>query len=202
MSTSRTFRPAPELVAAIRAGEQEAEEELVLRFRRGVAAVLRQMLGQRVDTEDLFQDTFRLALEKIRRGEVRQPDQLAGFISSLARNLAINLLRLEKRRKTDQGLDGFADPAPEDGPLPLALQMPESQLGRLLREEKARLVRRVLVEVGTERDRQLLFRYYLAEDDKDAICADLGLSDAHFHRVLYRARQRYRALYEKAVGDG
>jgi hypothetical protein len=29
------------------------------------------------------------------------------------------------------------------------------------------------------------------------ICRDLQLSDLHFNRVLFRARQRYKELFEK-----
>lgn len=32
------------------------------------------------------------------------------------------------------------------------------------------------------------------------ICPDLGLPGIHFNRVIHRARERYRELYEKAAG--
>ena len=54
----------------------------------------------------------------------------------------------------------------------------------------------MLAELKNERDRDILSRYYIADQDKDAICRDLQLSDLHFNRVLFRARQRYRELYE------
>jgi RNA polymerase sigma-70 factor (ECF subfamily) len=54
----------------------------------------------------------------------------------------------------------------------------------------------VIDELPTDRDRQLLFRFYIAEDDKERICADLGLTSLHFNRVLHRARERYKELYE------
>ena len=66
---------------------------------------------------------------------------------------------------------------------------------RNLRSELAEIVRRVLSEMTSERDRQVLFRFYIAGDGKDAICRDLGLTSLHFNRVLFRARERYRELY-------
>ena len=69
----------------------------------------------------------------------------------------------------------------------------------MLVDEKARLVRRLIGELPTDRDRQVLYRFYIAEDDKAAICQDLELSSLHFNRVLHRARQRYRELYQEAV---
>jgi hypothetical protein len=47
----------------------------------------------------------------------------------------------------------------------------------------------------------VLFRFYLAEDKKEQICADLGLSGLHFNRVLHRARERYLELYKRLSSD-
>jgi RNA polymerase sigma-70 factor (ECF subfamily) len=74
-----------------------------------------------------------------------------------------------------------------------------SPLERLLDAEKVALVRQVVDELEPERDRQLLRRFYLGEEDKDVLCRDLGLTSQHFNRVLFRARQRYRELYERRV---
>ena len=60
-------------------------------------------------------------------------------------------------------------------------------------------MQQVLSELSTPRDRLILFRYYIAEDDRDAICADLGISRVHFNRVLFRARERFRDLYQRAT---
>jgi RNA polymerase sigma-70 factor (ECF subfamily) len=46
------------------------------------------------------------------------------------------------------------------------------------------------------RDREVIKRFYLDEETKDAICQSLGLSPIHFDRVIFRARQRMRALME------
>ncbi len=133
--------------------------------------------------DDLSQETFALVLRKIRAGEVRQPERLAGFVSSLARNLAIEQFRRAGARRTS----GMPD---ED----LASTAP-SPLEVLLRTERAAAVRKVLAELPSERDRQVLLRFYLAEEEKDAICRDLGLSSLHFNRVVFRARERYREMY-------
>ena len=187
MSKSRDSTPA-ELVARIVRGEPRAEGELVDRYGRAVRVILRQLLKGRPEADDLFQETFRLAIEKIRRQELRDPATLPRFVVSLARNLAINLFRIETRRKTEADSETVAQ---------VSFSAPD-QLGNLLRDEKAALVRRLIDELPTQRDRQLLFRFYIAEEDKRSICDDLGLDSLHFNRVLHRARQRYRQLYEKA----
>jgi RNA polymerase sigma-70 factor (ECF subfamily) len=138
--------------------------------------------------EDVCQDTLRMTIEKVRRGDVRDPYRLSGFIASLARNLVIEHFRGVVRRDSRPLLD-----APRASSMESA-----SQLQRLLEEEQAQLVRKVLAEMSSERDRQILYRYYLAEEDKERICADLGLTSLHFNRVLFRARERFRDLFLEA----
>jgi RNA polymerase sigma-70 factor (ECF subfamily) len=69
---------------------------------------------------------------------------------------------------------------------------------RLTRERDA-AVRAVLAELGSDGDRQILLRFYINEDSKAEICRDLGLTSLHFNRVFFRARERYRAIYESRV---
>jgi RNA polymerase sigma-70 factor (ECF subfamily) len=170
------------LVARIRAGDVAAESDLVSRYARGVRMIVSRATPDRSIVDDLCQDTFRIALEKIRRGDVRDARRLSGFMCALARNLTVEHFR-RSRRGEPVGAPDESDPAP-------------SQLELLLAEERASIARKVLSELGSDRDRQLLFRFYVAEETKAEICADLGLSSLHFNRVLFRARVRYRALYE------
>jgi RNA polymerase sigma-70 factor (ECF subfamily) len=176
------------LVRRIQDGDAAAEAELVLRFSEGLSFLLRRWTRDRTAAEDLFQETFRLALEKIRKGEVRDPDRLAGFLRSLAKNLSIEHYRRGSRREVrEEELEAATEmTAPEAG-----------QLGTLLRQEKTALVRQVLAELSSGRDRQILFRFYIAEEDKEQIRSDLGLTGPEFNLVLFRARRRYRDLYEK-----
>jgi RNA polymerase sigma-70 factor, ECF subfamily len=175
-----------QLVARILAGEKAAEHELIEHYSRGVSVILNRATGNGSLSEDLSQETFQIALEKIRRGEIREPERLSGFICSLARNLASDHFRRSRR------VEGFAEPDAVERIAELA----PSQLDRLLLQEKSKLILRLLHEMA-ERDRQILYRFYIAEEDKQQICIDLELSSLHFNRVLHRARQRYRQLYEK-----
>lgn len=173
-------------MARIEAGERPAEAELVERYGRAVALLLGRHTRSREEAEDLYQDTFRLALEKLRAGELRQPEKLPGFLARIAKNLAIEHYRKIGRRKTEADSEVAHE----------AVAVPESQLGNLLARERAAQVRRVIGELSTARDRELLLRFYIAEEDKDALAADLGLDNLQLNRVLFRARQRYKALLE------
>lgn len=176
-----------DLVRRILAGDRSAENELVERYANGVRFVIAHSAPDPSTMEDVYQETFCLALQKIRGGEVREPERLSGFIVSLARNLMIDHFRRTSRRQARE------EPADL-----IALYSPEpSQLDRLMQEQRKVLAQRVLASMPSERDRTVLFRFYLADDDKDRICEDLGLSSHHFNQVLCRARERFKRLLEE-----
>ena len=176
------------LVARIQAGDPSAEEELVEGYRLGLSYLLRKVTGDPALSEDLQQETFQVALRRIRAGELREPEKLSGFLRQTAKNLALR----EHRR--NERLEGVGDWEPDRGPVDPG----ESQLHRVLRQETAGLVRRVLQEMRSGRDRQVLYRYYLAEHAKEEICRDLGLNSLNFNLILFRARERFRKLMEEA----
>ena len=51
-----------------------------------------------------------------------------------------------------------------------------------------------------KRDREILTRFYVEDQDKDEICTALNLDSLHFNRVLFRARKRFRKILEKSAG--
>ncbi|HEX4966649.1 MAG TPA: sigma-70 family RNA polymerase sigma factor [Thermoanaerobaculia bacterium] len=183
------------LVARIQAGDRAAEAELVARFSHGLLLMLRRLVQNPALADDLHQETLALVLEKIRRAEVREPEKLAAFIRSTARNLFIADRRKEARyRALDDGREEDEGARPENaiadrGPAPL---------DRVLADEEARQVRRLLAELRFDRDRQLLLRFYLSDDGKEEICGDLEIEPERFHQVLFRARERLRELWDRA----
>jgi RNA polymerase sigma-70 factor (ECF subfamily) len=180
-----------DLVSRIREGDRQAEAELVERYSLGVMIIIRRVVRDTMAAEDIHQEGFRIVLEKIRRGDVREPEKLSGFVCGVARNLVIDHFRRATRQENNAVIDeavSIPHPAPD-------------QLQELLRKEKADLVRQVLKGMSNERDIQALYRFYIADDDKEQICADLGLTSLHFNRVLHRARERFRELYEQAMLD-
>jgi RNA polymerase sigma-70 factor (ECF subfamily) len=179
---------ASDLVRRIAAGDPAAEAQLVARYSRGIRYLLRRLGAGPELAEDLHQETFRLVLERLRRRGLAEPAGLVGFLRGVARNLAMAERRKAFRRRTD-GLDPLDLAAAED-PAP-------SQLQAVIWNEQAGLVRRLIGELATDRDRQILLRFYVGEEDKARICADLGLDSMAFNRVLFRARQRFKQLAER-----
>ncbi len=174
-----------ELARAILNRESDAEETLVERFSKGLACMLFKRTGNRALSEDLLQETFRLVLQKLRNGEVKEPEKLKGYIYQVARNLLIANHRKEKRWLQ----------AGESQPEPVDLAM--SAETRMERHERAQQVRKVIAEMGKARDRELLIRFYVAEEGREQICADMELDSIQLTKILHRARGRFKEIWQK-----
>ena len=175
---------AASLAQRIQQGDATAEAQLVARFSRGIQVVIRHASSDPGVAEDLFQETFRLGLERIRAGALRDPAQLAAFLAGLARTLTTEHFRRVRRAPQEDVaiLERMAAPG-------------LTSLDAVARREEARDIAQTLECLPTERDREVLRRFYLTMEDKERICDDLGLTRLQFNRVLYRARERFRELW-------
>lgn len=180
-----------ELVKRIIAGDSAAEEEVVRRYKQGVAIIIDRIVRSPSVTEDVSQDTFKIVLTKVRRGDLREPERLSGFVCSVARNAAIDHVRRSRHLQNQEAI-GDAEQLPDPAP---------SQLDEVLRQERAEVVRQLINELKQKRDRDLLLRYYVAEEDKDKICGDLGLTRAQFNNVIFRATARFKELYVRKIDE-
>jgi DNA-directed RNA polymerase specialized sigma24 family protein len=75
-----------ELVSRIREGDQQAEAELVECYISVVMSVIRREVGDATLTDDLYQESFCIILEKVRRGDVREAEKLSRLVCGVARN--------------------------------------------------------------------------------------------------------------------
>lgn len=178
---------ARQIVESIRQGSREAEGKMVARYSRGLRYLLARRLGDDERARDLLQETFCIAIEKLRRIELENPERLAGYLRGIAVRVAQNAARKKVR-----------EPLPVDNDLVTAMadQAP-SALRRVAAEEAGVAVRKVLDELPQSRDRELLLRLYVYDQDREEICRALGLSRLHFNRVLYRAKARLKKLLEE-----
>ena len=180
-----------DIVRRITAGDSTAEPEIIRRYERGIAVIIDNVVRNQSATEDLSQETFKIVLEKLRRGELRQPERLSGFVCSVARNAAIDYIRRARRSNLREEI-GNAEHISDTAP---------NQLEQMLAKERSEIVRQVIGELKAERDRDVLFRYYVLEEDKDEICSDLGITRIQFNNIIYRALGRFKELYMRKVGD-
>ena len=180
-----------EWVRRIIAGDDTAKAELVRHYKDGIAIIIARTVHNPSLKEDIAQETFRIAIEKIKNGDLREPERLSGFIISVARNVALDFIR-KWRRAANQEEHEIAEEIRDSQPDPFE---------QLWRKEQAQIVREVISELKSERDRQVLFRYYIAEEDKSSICDSLGLTGLQFNSVIFRALKRFKEIYLKRFGQ-
>jgi RNA polymerase sigma-70 factor (ECF subfamily) len=177
---------AADLAARVRSGDVSAERELLETFGPAVRLLLEQRVGNRDLARDLFQDTFRAILMRLRSPGFSVPDNLAGFVRQSAINAALVDRRKRFRRQRYEAPARDADSIGAD--------VTPSPLERLADAELRRAVRAMIGELPVARDRELLWRHYVLEQGKSELCAAYDLSTEHFDRVISRARQRLRQL--------
>lgn len=181
-----------ELVKRIGEGDRRAEDELVRRYQRGLIYLLKRRTRDPQLALDLAQDTLRIAIEKLRKSPIDQVERVAGYLHATALNLATADDRKNKRRATTADYDAVAAAA-DDAPGPF---------DHVSTEQVQRIVRKLLGELPVQRDREILIRTYLEDEDKSSICVALGVDSAHYNRVLFRAKQRLRELLTSAASQG
>jgi len=175
-------RIASSLAEQIGRGEREAEQSLILHYSRGLLMMLRHATLDDQLAEDLMQDTFVVVLQRLRDGGISDPVRLNGFIHATARNLLLNHRRKGARRATVMDTELIERTA-------VAIEDPTAPISRA---ELTNLVRDCLDDLGSPRDRDILIRFYLRDEDREQICAEHSIGEKHFYRVLCRARQRLR----------
>src|SRR5688572_9662042 len=89
-----------ELVERAREGDRDAFGALVERYMRSAYAVALSVTGRHEDAQDAAQESFLVALERLE--ECRSPERFAGWLMTIVRNRARNLVRREVLRDTDQ----------------------------------------------------------------------------------------------------
>jgi RNA polymerase sigma-70 factor (ECF subfamily) len=180
-----------DFVKRIGQGDRHAEEELVRRYQRGLIYLLKRRTRDPQLALDLAQETFRIAIEKLRQSPLEQVERVAAYLRGTAVNLASADVRKNVRRGTTADSDAV-DAAAAD------IAGPFDQVSL---EQVQRLVRKLLDELPVQRDREILVKTYLQDEDKSAICEALGVDSAHYNRVLFRAKQRFRELLTSAASQ-
>jgi|YNPMSStandDraft_1061717.scaffolds.fasta_scaffold03074_2 RNA polymerase sigma-70 factor (ECF subfamily) len=176
------------LVERIRQGDPESMEELYQRCSPGIRLVLQRRLGGQ-ELEDRVQETFLIVLQAIRRGEVREPSRVLGFIWTVVRR--------QVAAHIDSAVHSRRDFAPiKDG---TAIYDPqESPEERLLSQQQRQVMYKVLQKVS-RRDREILIRYYLLEQTQEEICSEMNLTETQFRLLKSRAKARFGELGRRVI---
>jgi RNA polymerase sigma-70 factor, ECF subfamily len=177
--------PAP-LDAALPVSDPVSQLAAVYRDYPGLRALILQRVRDPDVAADILQDAAVTTLEKLRAGAIAHPENLGGYLYRVALNHLRNHRRKDRSSvSSPEGLEDLADG--ED----------DTDCERVGRSQWHVAVRQLLDEMPGVRDRDILARFYLGDEDKGKICRDLGLSQQHFNRVIFRARNRFKEILER-----
>ena len=176
------------LVERIRSGETDGMEELYQLFLKGIRFYLCRQLGSQ-ELDDKVHDTFVVVVQAIRRGELREPERLMGFVRTIVRRqVAAHIDRAVHLRKEQLDVDsGLRIVDPNTNPEESAIF-----------QQRVDLIKRVMAELG-DRDREILKRFYLQEQGQDQICSEMDLTETQFRLLKSRAKARFGELGKKKL---
>lgn len=186
--------PLPEsrwvdLVAKIQNDDAVAMEELYRVFSRGIRFYLYRQLGPQ-DLDDRVHETFLIVAQAIRRGDLREPERLMGYVRTVVRRQAaahIEEVSQDRQQRTEllPGLnlsDGSKDPE-------------ETAIQRQHQEIAWRVLNAI-----PKRDREILIRFYLKEQAPEQICREMDLTETQFRLLKSRAKSRFGELGRRRLG--
>ncbi len=173
-----------DIAERIGAGDPSAEALLMERLRPGLKMILYARCAHDVElAADLCQDTLLVVLNRLRSRSMEDPSRLAAFAAQTARQLAFDARRRFATRNTvvdSEAVDAAIVESPMDESVENASMVS--------------LVRQLLGELSHDRDREILKRFYLLEQEKSDICRSYGLAPGTFDQLVFRARARLRVL--------
>jgi len=174
------------LVLRIGRGEESGMEEFYQLFARGVRFYLRRQLGLQ-DVDDKVHDIFLVVVHAIQRGDLREPERLMGFVRTV--------LRRQVAAYIDQRVRYRKDVMHSDVGLRVADQRLNPEQNTAF-EQKVALMQETLQQLS-ERDREILTRFYLHEETQDKICREMCLTETQFRLAKSRAKARFGELGQR-----
>ena len=180
------------LVQAIREGGDEALTELYRVFSKGIRYYLCRQLGPQ-DLDDRVHDTFLAVAQAIRRGELRDPARLMGFVHTVVRrHVAGYIDQSVTRRRRLASLE-----------IGLSVLDPSADPEAAVIERQRREIAGAVLRQVSQRDREVLVRFYLREQTPSEICRVMRLSPTQFRLLKSRAKARFAILGKKTLsGEG
>lgn len=167
-----------ELAAAAQAGDLRAYEELVQRYQRFVFRVLwSRTASSREDVEDLAQDTFVRAWERLDTYDTSRP--FKSWIARIASNTAIDRYRSDSRRPATSELTEIQETVAGGDPDPAAATIGNERQHHLLSRLKEL----------PEHYREVIVLRFIEDQSYEEIAAALDLPLGSVKTRIFRGRE-------------
>jgi RNA polymerase sigma-70 factor, ECF subfamily len=177
-----------ELVDKIQAGDPAGLEELYNTFSRGLRYLLGRQFGSQ-DLDDKIHDIFLAVIRAIQEGSLREPERLPGFIRTIAQRTAARHIEIRVQQRVRER------EIPATVELPDRNDNPEKQA---LSRERAQVAKNALDQLS-DREREILIRFYVQEQSPKQICSEMGLTETQFRLHKSRAKARFGEIGKKQL---
>lgn len=130
---------------------------------------------------DLAQDVMLMTIDRLRCGQIREPEQIASFVLGTCRRMAIDRKRSVQRRQRilDAHAHNLEDVDSEDSPA-----LDRQQLQRCL-------------SLLPERERSVIVMTFFEDSAASEVAQALGISPANARVIRHRAVERLRICIER-----
>jgi RNA polymerase sigma-70 factor, ECF subfamily len=174
------FRPDfGEIVQLIQECDSRGEELLYTWLMKGVRRMAVRFVGVE-DAEECVHDIFLTMLNSIRQGVLREPKALLGYARTILDRWAQDKFKQRKRWNSSMDFDVVSTRVKDPNMTPD--QLYES-------DTRVKVMKLGLAQLRPQ-EKEILVRFYLQEQDKDTICAEMGLTATQFRLLKSRSKQK------------
>lgn len=169
-------------------------EDLYSLFARGIRFYLCRQLGPQ-ELDDKVHDAFLIVVQAIKKGDLREPERLMGFVRTVV------------RRQVAAYIDDVVHSRREELHLDVGVRVADIRNNP---EQSAAFQQKMdfmtsILQSLSDRDREILTRFYLNEETQEQICEEMNLSETQFRLLKSRAKARFgdmgkRKLRQKPLG--
>ena len=179
-----------DLVRRVRMGETSGMLDLYKYILTGLRPYLARQLRPQ-DYRDKIHSIFVDVVVAIQHGQLRDPERLMGFARTIARRKVstyIDAAASDRRNQVEIGsLFGLASPS----------ATPEQEM---VSQEQRELVRLTLIRLS-EREAEILTRFYLQEQTEMQIRSEMELTHTQYRLLKWRSKARFEQLSRKQLAS-
>lgn len=186
-------------------GGEAGVDALVERHHRYLLALLEYKTGDPELARDLLQDTYVSFLRAVLAGgggsRWSSDDKVRNYLITIALNKVRDHFRARSRRsavavafRTAEEMEGWLENAASGEP------SPEEALAEREERERCRRLARLAMEGLAERDRMVLALKFGRGMDNPGIAREMGIGIKAVESLVFRAKRRFRAEFEKLGG--
>ena len=179
-----------EIVQLLWKRQEEGIAQMQAKYKRYCGAIARRILANPEDTEECVNDTWLRAWNSI---PPHRPENLAGYLAKIVRNLALNSYKKQHRKKRGGDIVTVALEELSD-----CLTDGKDTMEKIEGQELSDIIAEYLRAKSPEKQAIFIKRYFYLMDIKE-LAAELQMKENTVKSVLFRMRKE---LKEYLEGEG